>query len=116
MLFRSAFSENTAAILHPPASFQPLTLFIPIIDTAIGVWGAVFVFWKIGYYSGDPIRTYRQVAAGVLLISFAPDVAIATGHLLGAGWPEAFALMSMHVAVWAICVTILPRLVAAKSS
>ena len=104
------------AILHPPASFQPLTLFIPIIDTAIGVWGAVFVFWKIGYYSGDPIRTYRKVAAGVLLISFAPDIAIATQHMLGAGWPEAFALMSMHVAVWAICVTILPRLVAAKSS
>ena len=57
-----------------------------------------------------------RVAAGVLLISFAPDVALATGQMHGAGWPEAFALMSMHVAVWAICVTILPRLVVAKSS
>jgi hypothetical protein len=104
------------AILHPPASFQPLTLLPPIIDTAIGVWGAVFVFWQIGWYSAKPIRMYRKVAAGVLLISFAPDVAIAIGHMQDAGWPEAFALMSMHVAVWAICGTILPRLVAVKSS
>lgn len=59
---------------------------------------------------------YRRVAAGVLLVSFAPDVAIAIGHMHDAGWPEAFALMSMHVAVWTLCVTILPRLVAAKSS
>src|SRR5580692_10276903 len=61
------------AILHPPASFLPLTWFPPIVDTAIGVWGAVFVFWKIGYYRADPIRTYRWVAALVLLISFVPD-------------------------------------------
>jgi uncharacterized membrane protein YhaH (DUF805 family) len=95
--------------------FSRLPCFLPIIDTAIGVWGAVFVFWQIGWYSAQPIRVYRWVAAVVLLVSFAPDVAIATRQLGGAGWPEAFALMSMHVAVWALCVTILPRLVAAKS-
>jgi uncharacterized membrane protein YhaH (DUF805 family) len=89
-------------------------LFVPIVDTAIAVWGAVFVLWQIGYYSLDPIRTYRRVAAVVLLISFAPDVAIAAARWQDAGWYEAFALMSMHVAVWAICVTILPRLVVVK--
>ena len=104
------------AILHPPDSFLPLTVLVPIIDTAIGVFGAVFVFLLIGWYSGQPLRTYRMVAAGVLVISFAPDIAMATGHMMGAGWPEASALMSMHVAVWAICVTILPRLVAVRSS
>jgi hypothetical protein len=29
-------------------------------------------------------------------------------HWFGGGWPEAIALMSMHIAVWSICVTILP--------
>jgi hypothetical protein len=62
------------------------------------------------------IRTWRKTAAGVLLISFAPDIALIMMHVPGAGWPEACALMSMHVAVWAICVTILPRLVTTKSS
>jgi len=56
------------------------------------------------------------VAAGVLLLSFAPDVALVTQHLPGAGWPEAFALMSMHIVVWAICLTMLPGLVAAKGA
>lgn len=33
---------------------------------------------------------------------------------MGGGWPEAFALMTMHVAVWAICATFLPWLVLTK--
>ncbi|HEX4310221.1 MAG TPA: hypothetical protein VHZ25_09355 [Acidobacteriaceae bacterium] len=104
------------AILHPSARFVPLTLFPPTFDTAIGVAGAVFVFLQIAENAARPIRTYRKIAAGVLLVSFAPDIAIPMRHVPGAGWPEAFALMSMHVAVWAICVTMLPRLVASKSS
>jgi len=35
-------------------------------------------------------------------------------HGFGGGWPEALTLMSMHVAVWAICVTVLPAAVAAE--
>jgi len=103
------------AILHPAATFEPLTLFPPIFDTVLGVAGAVFVFLQIGRYSLQPIHTYRKVALGVLLVSFAPDVALAAEHWLGFGWPEAFALMSMHVAVWAICVTMLPGLVVTKN-
>ena len=33
---------------------------------------------------------------------------------MGGGWPEACALMAMHVAVWTICVTLLPWLAIAK--
>jgi predicted membrane protein len=82
----------------------------------LGVAGAIFVFYQIGQYAQDPISTFRKVAAGVLLLSFAPDVALVTQHLPGAGWPEAFALMSMHIVVWAICLTMLPGLVAAKGA
>ena len=35
-------------------------------------------------------------------------------YLMGEGWPEACALMTMHVAVWAICVTLLPSLAITK--
>ena len=64
-------------ILHPLPGFQPLTLFPPILDTVLGVAGAIFVFYQIGQYAQDPISTFRKVAAGVLLLSFAPDVALA---------------------------------------
>jgi hypothetical protein len=104
------------AILHPGADFAPLQVFPPIFDTVIGASGAVFVFRQICEYSSEPIRTYRRVAAGVLLVSFVPDIAFAVKHVLGANWPEASALMSMHLAVWAICVTLLPRLVTTKGS
>jgi hypothetical protein len=46
----------------------------------------------------------------VLIVSFVPDIALAVLHWFGGGWPEALALMVMHVAVWAICVTLLPAL------
>lgn len=104
------------AILHPSPRFLPLTLFPPILDTVIGVAGATFVFLRIAENAARPVRAFRIVAAAVLLVSFAPDVAIAIRHVPGAGWPEAFALMAMHVAVWAICITMLPRLVTARSS
>jgi hypothetical protein len=104
------------AILHPSARFAPLTVFPPIFDIGIGVAGAVFVFLQIAENGARPISTFRKIAAGVLLVSFAPDIAIPMRHIPGAGWPEAFVLMSMHVAVWAICITMLPRFVALKSS
>jgi hypothetical protein len=62
-------------------------------------------------YSLEPIREYRRLALKVLLVSFGPDIALATLHWFGGGWPEALALMAMHIAVWGICVTLLPALV-----
>jgi hypothetical protein len=62
------------------------------------------------FASLDSVRTYRRVAAVVLVVSFLPDVLLATSHEMGAGWPECFALMVMHVVVWALCVTLLPGL------
>jgi hypothetical protein len=100
------------AILHPDARFLPLTIEPPVFDTAF--WGAcaVFAFFCMSRYSLEPIREYRSLAWKVLLVSFVPDIAVAMLHWLGGGWPEAFALMAMHIAVWAICVTMLPAFVA----
>jgi hypothetical protein len=98
------------ALLHPDDSFLPLTLTPPILDTVIGSGAAVFVFLKTGEYSVHPIRAFRNIAAGVLALSFVPDVVLVFQHWYGGTWPEAFALIAMHVAVWAICITLLPAL------
>lgn len=100
--------EIAVGILKPDARFQPLTVAAAVSDTVIPVTIAIFVFVRNAQDSLDPVRDYRALAAKVLVVSFAPDVALAVLHGFGGGWPEAFALMAMHVAVWAICISMLP--------
>jgi hypothetical protein len=102
------------SILHPDAGFMPLTIGPPIFDTVIASAAAIFVFLKVTQYSLEPVRAYRTLAAKVLALSLIPDIALATLHWFGGGWPEAAALMAMHVVVWAICVTMLLGLVVKK--
>ncbi len=102
-------------LLHPAPSFQPLLYPPPIIDTVVGVSAAIFVFTNLVILSPTPIRTFRIVAGAVLLVSFWPDVVLARSHWFGGGWPEAFALMSMHVIAWAVCVTMLTTLTLVKT-
>lgn len=101
--------EIAVRMLHPSPAFAPLTLGPPIIDTILCTVVAIFVFVKI-MFGPNPLRTWRRVAAVVLILSFTPDVMLAINHSMGASWPEAFALMTMHVAVWTLCVTLLPAL------
>jgi hypothetical protein len=96
-------------ILHPNPTFMPLAVEPPIIDTVLGALAAIFVFLKIASYP-NPARTYRRVAAVALVVSFVPDVLLAESHDMGGGWPEAYALMIMHVVVCVICITLLPGL------
>ena len=98
------------AFLKPASSFLPLTVETPVVDTVIAGTCAVFVFLAMGRYSLEPVREFRGLAWKVLVLSVVPDIVIATQHWLGGGWPEAVALMFMHIAVWAICVTMLPTL------
>jgi hypothetical protein len=98
------------SILQPNKNFIPLTTGIPFFDTVVAVGITIVVFARIWNDSLDPARDYRSLAAKVLIVSFVPDVAVAVTHGFGGGWPEAFALMAMHIAVWAICVTMLPAL------
>lgn len=110
-----AIRQVAVAVLTFQTPFGPLTLFPPLFDTMICTSVAIFVFWEIGQYSSTPVSTFRKVAAGVLVVSFAPDVCLAVWHWFGGGWPEAIALMLMHVVVWAICVTMLPHLVSSRN-
>jgi len=103
------------ATLHPDAKFLPLTIEPPLFDTVFFGACAVFAFFCMGRYTLEPIGEYRSLAWKVLLFSFVPDIALAMGHWFGGGWSEALVLMAMHIAVWAICVTMLPILVAPNS-
>jgi hypothetical protein len=98
------------AISKPDPKFEPLTVGPPTFDTVVAATCAVLVFLAMARYSLEPVRDYRALAAKVLAVSFVPDIALAVLHGFGGGWPEALALMVMHVAVWAICVTLLPAL------
>ncbi len=100
-----AVRQVAIRMIHPAPGFAPLTIGPPIFDTILGCLGAILVFASMA-----SVRAYRRVAAVVLVLSFAPDVLLATSHEMGGGWPEAFFLMIMHVVVWAICVTLLPGL------
>jgi len=70
---------------------------------------AIFVFVKV-MFDPNPVRTWRRVATVVLILSFTPDVLLAWSYNIGARWSEACALMTIHVVVWALCVTLLPAL------
>lgn len=104
-----AVREVAVRVVHPDPGFLPLTTAPPILDTFLGCVGAILVFAMM-VDSSDSVRRYRWVAAGVLVLSFIPDVLLATSHDMGGGWPEASFLMIMHVVVWTICVTLLPGL------
>ena len=96
-------------ILHPSPTFAPLAFGPPIIDTIFCVVVAIFVFLMISSYPNG-VRLWRYVATAVLVVSFIPDVLLAVSRSMGGDWPEACALMIMHIVVWAICVTLLPGL------
>lgn len=104
-----AVREAAIRILHPSPAFAPLAFGPPIIDTILCVVVAIFVFLMISSYPNS-VRLWRYVAAAALVLSFVPDILLAISHDMGGGWPEACALMCMHVVVWAVCVTLLPGL------
>jgi hypothetical protein len=98
-------------ILNPEPDFQPLSVSPPILDTVLFGAAAVYVFFRMCFSSlDDPTIRYRSLAWKVLVVSFIPDVIVALRRSWGGGWPEALALMTMHIAVWALCISMLPSL------
>ena len=108
-----AVRELAVRILHPDPGFTPLSLGSPIVATIVCTMMAIYVFVGMVSYP-NPIRTWRRTSAMVVILSFAPCLLLAISHIMGGGWPEAFALMTMHVVVWAICATLLPWLAITK--
>ena len=103
-----AVREVAVLVLHPDPAFTPLSLGSPIVATIGCTVVAIYVFVGMVSYP-NPVRVWRRVSAGVLILSFLPCVLLAISHIMDGGWPEACALMTMHVVVWAICATLLPR-------
>jgi len=100
-------------VLHPDPAFTPLSLGSPIVGTIGCTTMAIYVFVGMVSYP-SPARTWRRVSAVVLILSFLPCILLAISHIMSGGWPEASALMAMHVVVWAICATLLPALAITK--
>jgi len=108
-----AVRELAVRVLHPDPAFTPLSLGSPIVGTIGCTTMAIYVFVGMVSYP-SPARTWRRVSAVVLILSFLPCILLAISHIMGGGWPEASALMAMHVVVWAICATLLPALAITK--
>lgn len=108
-----AVREVAVQVVHPEPAFTPLTPGPPIVGTIGCTAMAIYVFVGMVSYP-NPVRTWRRVATVVLIASFVPNVLLAISHIMGEGWPQACALMTMHIVVWAICVTLLPSLAITK--
>jgi hypothetical protein len=98
------------AILQPDPAPISLGWVVPAVSTFVLVSGAVLVFALVSRFAANPIRTYQTIAFVVLLLSFLPDIAYPQSHMRGANWPNAVALMVMHVVAWGICVSMLSKM------
>lgn len=107
--------EMAVAEERPEPRYIPLLRPFPVFDTVVLGTAAVLVFARFCRDNANPITDYRRLAARILIVSFVPDILLAVTHAFGGGWPEALWLMAMHVAVWAICITLLPAAVAVRS-
>ena len=86
--------------------FQALTFPPVLFLSAVGAVGAVGVYWLLDRRAERPARTFRRVAAGVLVVSFVPDLALLAVDE-AATVPGVLVLMLMHVVVAAVAVGVL---------
>lgn len=86
--------------------FQALTFPPVLFLSAGGAVGAVAVYWVLDRRVDRPARTFRRIAAAVLVVSFVPDLALLAVDE-SATIPGVIALMMMHVVVAAIAVGVL---------
>jgi hypothetical protein len=93
-------------ILNPPER-SLLRSEEPALFTTVLVAVAVIVFAIVGSEAAHPIRTYKRLAFGALVLSCVPDVALGFGLIRGEGWPLAAVFILMHIAAWAVTVSML---------
>ena len=87
-----------------------------MLFTGVLVTAAVLVFAVVARVAATPVRTYRRIALGALLLSLIPDLLLPGSGAPGATWPAISALMVMHVVAWWITVQMLTRLTARPPS
>lgn len=103
------------AILPEPHAPGLAMIMLPIVLTLVLCSGAVIVFALVGRFAKNPIRTYIIISAIFLILSFIPDLLIASAPFPGAGWPYSITLMIMHVVAGFITVFTLVLLTRSKS-
>jgi len=81
----------------------------PAWATALFVGCAVLIFPIVVDAAKNPLRTFRRLALGVLLVSCIPNSIAAFSRDAGIEWGM-LALMLMHVVAWAVTVAMLTRL------
>ena len=101
------------AILPPPYAPGLAMIALPIVLTLILCTSAVLVFALVGRFTKNPARIYIIISSIFLVISFLPDIAVASAPFPGAGWPYSISLMIMHVVAGFITVYLLIKLTAA---
>jgi hypothetical protein len=101
----------TMALFDIPPEFRPLAWSQFIFFTVVGAVGATVVFAIVARLSQRPIRLFRRIAIGVLLISFLPDIGLLVGRPFpGITVPGVLSLMVMHVVSAVVAVGLLTRL------
>jgi hypothetical protein len=92
-------------LLDISKTFSPLDGYGTIIPfTVIGVGAATVVYALLLRYSRNPRRVFVRVAGAALVLTFVPDILLLVASEPGATAVSVGALMSMHVAAWAISV------------
>jgi hypothetical protein len=108
-----------AAIAHGAGAysdFRPLTFGGLIGPTVVGLLIAVVVWELVRRRAGDPVGVMRRLAPIVVVLSWAPDIALGATHKAGSSpvahttWGEVAALMVMHLFVAAIGLGLFSRL------
>ena len=103
------------AVLRPPER-SLLRSAEPAAFTAVLVAIAVVVFAIVAREASQPLRTYNRVAFLALVLWCVPDVALGFGLIRGEGWPLAMGFILMHIAAWAVTVSMLTRLTTSRGS
>lgn len=98
------------AILPLPHGPGLTMIMLPIMLTLILCISAVIVFALVGRFAKNPVRTYIIISSVFLLISFLPDIGVASAPFPGAGWAYSITLMIMHVVAGFITVYMLIKL------
>lgn len=114
-----AVRSTAFALLDIPREFVPLASAGQIIVfTVLGVLGAVIVFAIVGRLARSPLRTFRRIAVGSLLLSFVPDLWLLAARdrlpFPGTSVQSVGTLMAMHVLTAAIVVAMLTASVRPK--
>jgi len=102
-------------ILTPPYAPGLAMIMLPVVLTLILCTAAVIVFALVGRFAKNPIRTYIIISSIFLVISFLPDIAVASAPFPGAGWSYSITLMIMHVVAGFITVYTLIKLTTASN-